>query len=116
MFLLDELNNAIVTENDNNLKTLSIANHAQRVSQHVKLNLLVIKQQRQYEPRGAIDWFAFFNDRRLIPVLSTKIKTLILDTDGVSGVDLSNAKYSTNPPKFSGICFNIGCERQEINL
>ena len=115
-FKLDSQNHAIIGTNQNGLATLQTATHPESISQNVKLRMLVMRQLRDYEPADAIDWLIFFNDKRLRPVLGTKIRTLITATPGVESVDLSRAEYALNPPRFKGICFTVGCEYQEISL
>jgi hypothetical protein len=115
-FKIDNQNEAIISTNQNGLATLQTTSHPESISQNVKLRMLIMRQLRDYEPEQAIDWLLFFNDRRLRPLLGTKIRSLIADTSGVESVNLSAAEYDLNPPRFTGICFTVGCENQEISL
>ena len=113
---LDEHNAAILGKSADGLTVFIPASYAESVAQHVKLRMLIMRQLREYEPINAIDWLAHFSDKRLAPVLGTKIKSLISDTEGVESVDLSGAEYTLIPPKFSGICFTVDRENIEISI
>lgn len=116
-FLLDEQLQAQLTTNANGLVTLKTATRPEAISQLVRLRLLIIKNRRRYEPESAIDWMSFMNNPRLLPVLGTKIRALIAETEGVQSVSLDKALFQLMPsPQFTGICFTMDCGAGEVSL
>lgn len=116
-FLLDGQLQAQLATNSNGLVTLKTATRPEAISQLVRLRLLIIKNKREYEPESAIDWISFMNNPRLLPVLGTKIRALIAETEGVQSVSLDKTLFQLTPsPKFTGICFMMDCGEGEIEL
>lgn len=116
-WLLDKSGQGLLTTNANGLVTLKVATCAQAISQLVRLRLLVMRSGREYEPELAIDWMLFLSNRSALPVLGTRIRSLIADTDGVASVDMSNAKFQIEPRiAFGGLCFTTDCGQHEVSL
>ena len=115
--LLDDTNSPIVVDTDAGLKTLKTACGTAIYSQTVKMKVLTLKRNQEYEPTGLIDWIMFMENKSLIPVLGTQLSALIGNSAGVQSVDLSKATISTdNGLSISGICFTIDCEVCTLNI
>lgn len=108
-FKLDGNDDLEIDENENGLITLKVATRTESIVQLVRLRLLTVARGKRYEPEDAIPWFTILENRRLVSLLGTLVGSLVLSTEGVASIDLSNAEVELDPPSLTNICFTTTC-------
>ena len=115
--LLDRSNTPLIETNGNGLSTFNIIGNPQSISQLVKLRLMMVRRETQFQPQNTIDWFAMMNRKNTRNVLATKIRALISQTQEVTDVDLSHTQYDLDHTiKLTGVCFSVGCDKVEVGI
>ena len=78
------------------------------------------KNYRVYQPEDAINWDVFLGvdnsiNNELLGLLPTFIRSIVINTEGVTSVDLSNAKINISPGlTFENICYTVGCDEYTL--